>query len=63
MQETLSRGYRSFGGLKEEAAGGRWLKVTMVDIFRDHLRKQGRSVVELPVETVEDFSLYQAPIE
>lgn len=35
----------------------------MVDIFRDHLRKQGRSVVELPVETVEDFSLYQAPIE
>lgn len=63
VQETLLRGYRSFGGLKEEAAGGRWLKATMVNIFRDHLRKQGRSVVELPVETVEDFSLYQALIE
>lgn len=63
VQETLLRGYRSFGGLKDEAAGGRWLKATMVNIFRDHLRKQGRSVVELPVETVEDFSLYQALIE
>jgi len=63
VQETLLRGYRSFGGLKEEAAGGRWLKATMVNIFRDNIRKQGRSVMELPVETLEDFSLYQALID
>ncbi len=63
MQETLLHGYRSFGSLREEAAGARWLKAIMVNVFRDQLRKLGRSVDELPMETVEDFSLYQALVE
>jgi RNA polymerase sigma-70 factor (ECF subfamily) len=63
VQETLLHGYRSFGSLKDDAAGGRWLKVIMVNIHRDRLRKLGRSIEELPVEMVEDFSLYQALVE
>jgi RNA polymerase sigma-70 factor (ECF subfamily) len=63
VQETLLHGYRAFGSLKEDAAAGRWLKVIMVNIYRDRLRKLGRSIEELPVERVEDFSLYQALVE
>lgn len=63
VQETLLRGYRSFGSLRTEAAGGPWLKATMVNLFRDQLRKKVRSVDEVPVESVEDFSLYQALVD
>jgi RNA polymerase sigma-70 factor, ECF subfamily len=59
VQETLLRAYRSFGTLKEDPAVGRWLKRILVNAFRDQLRRQARSVEELPVEQVEDFSLYQ----
>ncbi|MEX0698981.1 MAG: sigma-70 family RNA polymerase sigma factor [Acidimicrobiia bacterium] len=59
VQETLLRGYRAFGSLKEDAAGGRWLKAIMVNVYRDRLRKVGRSIEEIPVESVEDYSLYQ----
>jgi RNA polymerase sigma-70 factor (ECF subfamily) len=34
-----------------------------VNVFRDQLRRQARSVEGLPVEEVEDFSLYQTLIE
>ena len=63
VQETLLHGCRSFGTLKDEAAGGRWLKSIMVNLFRDQLRKRGRSVEELPVGEIEDFSLYQVLVE
>jgi RNA polymerase sigma-70 factor (ECF subfamily) len=63
VQEALLRGYRSFGTLKEDAAAGPWLKSILVNVFRDGLRKQARSVDELPVEDVEDFSLYRTLVE
>jgi len=63
VQEALFRGYRSFGTLKEDAAAGPWLKSILVNVFRDQLRKQARSVDELPVEDVEDFSLYRTLVE
>ena len=63
VQETLIRAYRSFGALKEEDAGARWLKSILVNVFRDELRKRARSVEELPVEEVEDFSLYRTLVE
>lgn len=63
VQEALLRGYRSFGTLKEDAAAGPWLKSILVNVFRDQLRKQARSVDELPVEEVEDFSLYRTLVE
>ena len=43
VQEAL-QGYRAYGGLKDEAAGGRWLKAILVNVFRDQLRKRSRSV-------------------
>jgi RNA polymerase sigma-70 factor, ECF subfamily len=63
VQETLIRAYRSFGTLKEDEAARRWLKSILVNVFRDELRKRARSVEELPVEEVEDFSLYRTLVE
>ncbi|HEY3211558.1 MAG TPA: sigma-70 family RNA polymerase sigma factor [Actinomycetota bacterium] len=63
VQEALLRGYRSFGALKEDAAAGPWLKSILVNVFRDQLRKQARSVDELPVDEVETFSLYRTLVE
>lgn len=63
VQETLLRAYRSFPSLAEPDATGRWLKSILVNVFRDQLRKRARSVQELPVEDVDDFSLYRTLIE
>jgi RNA polymerase sigma-70 factor, ECF subfamily len=63
VQEALLRGYRSFETLKEDAAAGPWLKSILVNVFRDQLRKRSRSVEELPVGDVEDFSLYRTLAE
>jgi RNA polymerase sigma-70 factor (ECF subfamily) len=63
VQETLIRAYRSFASLKEEEAGGRWLKSILVNVFRDQLRKRARSIEELPVDDVDGFSLYRTLVE
>jgi RNA polymerase sigma-70 factor (ECF subfamily) len=63
VQEALLQGYRSFGGLKDEAAGGRWLKTILVNVFRDQLRKRARSIGELAAGDMEDFSLYRTLID
>jgi RNA polymerase sigma-70 factor, ECF subfamily len=63
VQETLLRAYRSFGTLKQDSAAGPWLRSILVNVFRDQLRRQARSVEELPVEQVEEFSLYQTLVE
>jgi RNA polymerase sigma factor (sigma-70 family) len=63
VQEALLRGYRSFGTLQEDGAAGPWLKSILVNVFRDQLRKQARSVQEMPVEDVEGFSLYRTLVE
>jgi RNA polymerase sigma-70 factor (ECF subfamily) len=63
VQEALLQGYRAFGSLKEQAAGGRWLKTILVNVFRDELRKRGRHVEEVAVGDLEDFSLYRTLID
>lgn len=63
VQETLIRAYRSFGTLKEDEAARRWLKSILVNVFRDELRRRGRTVEELSVESVDDFSLYRTLVE
>jgi RNA polymerase sigma-70 factor, ECF subfamily len=63
VQETLLQGYRAFGDLKDEVAVGRWLKTILVNVFRDQLRKRTRSVEELAVGDIEDFSLYRTLID
>src|SRR5262249_29125013 len=59
VQETLLRGYRSFRTLKEDVSARSWLKTILVNVFRDELRKRARSVEEVGVDDVEDFSLYR----
>jgi RNA polymerase sigma-70 factor (ECF subfamily) len=63
VQEALLRAYRSYGTLRQDTAAGPWLKSILVNVFRDQLRRQARSPEELPVDQVEDFSLYQTLIE
>jgi RNA polymerase sigma-70 factor (ECF subfamily) len=63
VQETLMRAYRAFAGLNDERAGGAWLKSILVNVFRDTLRRKARSVDEVSVEDLEDFSLYRRLIE
>jgi RNA polymerase sigma-70 factor, ECF subfamily len=63
VQEALLQGYRAFGNLKEEAAGGRWLKTILVNVFRDLLRKRARSVEELAAGDFQDFSLYRTLVD
>jgi RNA polymerase sigma-70 factor (ECF subfamily) len=63
VQEALLQGYRAFASLKEQAAGGRWLKTILVNVFRDELRRRGRHVEEVAVGDLEDFSLYRTLID
>jgi RNA polymerase sigma-70 factor, ECF subfamily len=63
VQEALFRAYRSYDTLEDDEAAGRWLKSILVNVFRDELRRRGRSVEELPVEEVDDFSLYRTLAE
>lgn len=63
VQEALLQAYRSFGGLREDAAAARWLKTILVNLFRDQLRKRSRSVDEVAAGSLEDFSLYRTLVE
>jgi RNA polymerase sigma-70 factor (ECF subfamily) len=63
VQETLLRAFRSFGSLKEPGAGSGWLKAILVNAFRDRLRKEGRSVREVAMEDIDEFSLYRTVAE
>lgn len=63
VQEALLQAYRAFGTLRDDGAAGRWLKTILVNVYRDGLRKRARSVEEVPVEEMEDFSLYRTLVE
>jgi RNA polymerase sigma-70 factor (ECF subfamily) len=63
VQEALLQGYRAFGSLKEQAAGGGWLRAILVNVFRDQLRKQARSIDEVSAGDLGDFSLYRTLID
>jgi RNA polymerase sigma-70 factor (ECF subfamily) len=63
VQETLLRAYRSFRSLEDDAAARRWMKMILVNVFRDELRRRARSVEELPVEHVDGLSLYRTLVE
>lgn len=63
VQEALLKAYRSFASLEEPAAAGRWMRVILTNLWRDRMRKRGRSPQEVPVDDVEDFSLYGTLVE
>ena len=59
VQECLLRGFRSFDSLRDLEAGGGWLRVILTNVWRDHVRKDARSPGEVPIDDIEDFSLYR----
>lgn len=59
VQECLLKAYRSYGALQATEAGPAWLQQILVNAFRDRLRKQARTVEEVDVEQIDDFSLYR----
>lgn len=63
VQDALLRGFRSYGALRDADAGCRWLRAIMVNVYRDRLRKQARSVDEVAVNHLDDFSLYRTLAE
>lgn len=63
VQECLMRAYRSFATLDDPRAGGAWLQTILVNAHRDLLRKEARTVEEISVEEVDDFSLYRTIAE
>jgi RNA polymerase sigma-70 factor (ECF subfamily) len=63
VQEALLRAYRAFGSLRSRDAAGSWLRTILVNASRDRLRRQARSVREVPVEDLEPFSLYRTLID
>lgn len=63
VQEALLRGYRSHGTLKDADAGCHWLRAIMVNVYRDRIRKDARTIEEIPASHLEDFSLYQTLAE
>lgn len=63
VQDCLLRAYRAFDTLSANDAGPAWLQAILVNVFRDRLRKQSRTVSEAPIEDVDSFSLYRAIAE
>ena len=59
VQECLMRAYRSFDSLEDRQAGPAWMQRILVNAYRDRLRKDARTVPEVPVEELDEFSLYR----
>lgn len=59
VQEALVRACRSITGLRDTAAGGRWLRVILMNVWRDRQRKDGRVPDEVPVHDEDHVSLYR----
>lgn len=63
VQEALLRGYQAYADLRDDEAGGPWLRAILVNTYRDRIRKRARSLVEMPVDDCEEFSLYRTIAE
>lgn len=59
VQETLMRAFQGYGGLRKAEAVGGCLATILVNIHRDRLRKETRSVSEVSLDELDDFSLYR----
>jgi RNA polymerase sigma-70 factor, ECF subfamily len=66
VQETLLRACRSIDTLRDPQAAPKWLRVIMMNLWRDRLRAQGRRPHTEPVDTTDEcseFSLYQTLVD
>ena len=59
VQECLVRAHRAFASLETPQSAGAWLSAILVNCHRDQLRKDARSVREVSLETLDEFSLYR----
>jgi RNA polymerase sigma-70 factor, ECF subfamily len=63
VQETLLRACRSIDTLRDPQAAPKWLRVIMMNLWRDRLCAEGRRPRTEPVDTTEEFSLYQTLVD
>ncbi|NUT92794.1 MAG: hypothetical protein HOY78_12305 [Saccharothrix sp.] len=63
VQECLLRAFRAFGSLRDQDAGGGWLRAILTNVWRDRVRSDQRSPRETPIGDMEDFSLYRTLID
>lgn len=63
VQECLLRGYRSFHTLRDPNAAGGWLRMILTNVWRDTVRRDRRTPSEVPVDDLEEFSLFRTLID
>lgn len=63
VQECLLRAFRAFDSLRDPDAGGGWMRMILTNVWRDRVRKEARAPREVPVENVDEFSLYRTLID
>lgn len=63
VQDTLLQACRSFGTLRDLQAGPRWLRVILVNRWRDRRRREGRAPIAVPVDGEGRFSLYRTLVD
>jgi RNA polymerase sigma-70 factor (ECF subfamily) len=59
VQDCLLKAFRSFGRLEHAEAGPAWLARILVNCCRDRGRVQARSPREVPLDGVDEFSLFR----
>ena len=66
VQDTLVRACRSFDTLEDLQAGPKWLRVILVNLWKDHLRRRDRRPDEVLVDPASPpghFSLYRTLVD
>ncbi|XVV00590.1 RNA polymerase sigma factor [Actinosynnema sp. CA-248983] len=63
VQECLLRAFRAFGSLRDQDAGGGWLRAILTNVWRDRVRSDQRTARETPIGDMEDFSLYRTLVD
>ncbi|HXF97147.1 MAG TPA: sigma-70 family RNA polymerase sigma factor [Gaiellaceae bacterium] len=59
VQDALLKAYRAFDRLQQQAAGPAWLTRILVNVCRDRGRARARAPEEVPLEDVDEFSLFR----
>jgi RNA polymerase sigma-70 factor (ECF subfamily) len=59
VQDTLLKGCQGFDRLHDERAAGAWLVAILINVVRDRARAKARSVDEVNLDEVQEFSLYK----
>jgi RNA polymerase sigma-70 factor (ECF subfamily) len=59
VQDCLLKAFRRFGQLDDEAAAPAWMISILVNCCRDRGRARSRQPLEVNIDDIEEFSLYQ----